>query len=65
MASWEPVDIDRDGTGDAYSEWDDDFKSNLEIRNNKLREFNETLNESTDENTIEMTEKTMYLSVAL
>ena len=42
---------------DVYSEWDDDFKSNLEIRNNKLREFNETLNEGTDEDTIEMTEK--------
>ena len=58
MASLEPVDIDRDGTGDAYNEWDDDFKSNLEIRYNKLREFDETLNESTDEKTIEMTEKT-------
>ena len=58
MASWEPVDIDRDGTGDAYDKWDDAFMSNLEMRNNKLREFNETLNESTDENTIEMTERT-------
>ena len=58
MVSLKPVDIDRDGTGDAYDEWDDDFKSNLEIRNNRLREFNETLNESTDEDTIEMTEKT-------
>ena len=58
MASWEPVDIDRDGTGDAYDKWDDDFKSNLEIRNNKLREFNETLNESTDEDIIEITERT-------
>ena len=57
MASSEPVDIDRDGTGDAYDEWDDGFKSNLEIRYNKLREFNETLNESTDENTIEVTGK--------
>ena len=58
MASWEPVDIDRDGTGDAYDKWDYDFKSNLETRNNKLREFNETLNESTDEDTIEITERT-------
>ena len=31
--------------------------SNLEIRFNKPRRFNETLNESTDEDTIEMTEK--------
>ena len=30
----------------------------LEVRFNKLREFNETLHESTDEDTIEMTEKT-------
>ena len=30
----------------------------LEVRFNKLREFDETLNESTDEDTIEMTEKT-------
>ena len=58
MASWEPVDIYRDGTEDAYDEWDDDFKSNLEIRNNKLREFNKTLNESTDEDTKEITERT-------
>ena len=32
----------------------------LEIRFNKLREFNETLNESTNEDTIVMTEKTKY-----
>ena len=57
MASWKPVDIDCDDTGDAY-EWDDDFKSNLEIRYHKLREFDETLNESTNEDTIGMTEKT-------
>ena len=31
--------------------------SNLELRYNKLRGFNATLNESTDEDTIEMTEK--------
>ena len=31
---------------------------NLEVRFNKLREFHETLNESTNEDTIEMTEKT-------
>ena len=30
---------------------------NLEVGFNELREFNETLNESTDEDTIEMTEK--------
>ena len=57
MASWEPVDIDRDGLGEGYDKWDDDIVKDLELRFNKLREFNETLNESTDENTIEMTEK--------
>ena len=60
MASWEPIDasqFDRDDIEDVYGEWGDDFKSNLEIRFNRLRKFNETLNESTDEDTIEMTEK--------
>ena len=57
MASWEPVDIDRDGLGEGYDKWDDDIVKDLELRFNKLREFNETLNESTDEDTIEITEK--------
>ena len=57
MASFEPVDIDHDGLGDAYEKWDDDIVKDLELRFNKLREFNETLNESTDEDTIEITEK--------
>ena len=59
MASWEPVDIDRDDMGDEDYKWDDDVIKDLELRFNKLRKFNETLNESTDENTIEMTEKTI------
>ena len=58
MASFEPVDIDRDGMGEGYDKWDDDVLKHLEIRFNKLREFNETLNESTDEGTVDMTEKT-------
>ena len=53
MASWEPVDIDCDGLGEAYDKWDDDIVKDFELRFNKLREFNETLNESTDEDTIE------------
>ena len=57
MASWEPVDIDYDKIGDEDYKWDDDVIKDLELRFNKLREFNETLNESTDENTIEITEK--------
>ena len=58
MATWEPVDIDHDGLGEEYDKWDDDVIKNLEVRFNKLREYDETLNESTDEDTIEMTEKT-------
>ena len=61
MASWEPVDIthfDRDDIEDVYCDWGDDFKNNLEVRYNKLRGFNATLNESTDEDTVEMTEET-------
>ena len=57
MASWEPVDIDYDKIGDEDYKWDDDVIKDLELRFNKLREFNETLNESTDEDTIEITEK--------
>ena len=58
MATWEPVDTDYDKIGDEDYKWDDDVIKDLEVRFNKLREYNETLNESTDENTIEMTEKT-------
>ena len=58
MASWEPVDTDYDKIGDEDYKWDDDVIKDLELRFNKLREFNETLNESNDEDTIEMTIKT-------
>ena len=60
MASWEPIDIsqlDCDDIEDLHNDWDDDFKSNLEMRYNKLRGFNEALNESTDEDRIETTGK--------
>ena len=60
MTSFEPVDIDYDKIGEEGDKWDDDFMNDLEIRFNKLRGFDETLNESTDEDTIEMTEKTKY-----
>ena len=36
MASWEPVDIDRDGTGDEEYEWDDDVMNDLEKRFEEL-----------------------------
>ena len=59
MATLEPdIDpFDRDEIGDEDYKWDDDVMKDLELRFNKLREFNETLNESTDEDTIEITEK--------
>ena len=59
MATWEPVDTDYDKIGDEDYKWDDDVIKDLELRFNKLRKFNETLNESTDEDTIEITEKTI------
>ena len=58
MAMLEPVDIDYDKIGDEDYKWDDDLRKDLEVKFNKLREFNETFNENTDEDTIEMTEKT-------
>ena len=60
MATWEPIDIthfDCDDIEDVYGGWGDDFKNNLEVRFNKLTKFNETFNESTNENDIEITEK--------
>ena len=58
MATWEPEGIDYDKLGDEDYKWDDDVIKDLELRFNKLREFNETLDDSTDVNTIEMTVKT-------
>ena len=34
MARWEPVDIDRDGLGEEYDNWDDDIVKDLELRFN-------------------------------
>ena len=60
MATWEPdIDpFDRDKIEDEDYKWDDDVIKDLELRFNKLREYNETLNESKDVATIEMTVKT-------
>ena len=55
MVSFEPVDTDYDKIGDEDYKWDDDVVKDLELRFNKLREFNKTLNESTDEATINET----------
>ena len=58
MVSFEPVDIDYDKIEDEDYKWDDDVIKDLELRFNKLREFDETLNESTDEDNIEITIRT-------
>ena len=58
MATWEPVDIDYDKIRDEDYKWDDDVIKDLEVRFNKLRGLDGTLNESTDGNTIGMTDKT-------
>ena len=57
MASWKPDEIDYDKIEDEDYKWDDDVIKDLELRFNKLREFNETLNESTDVDNIDITEK--------
>ena len=60
MATWKPVDVsqfDRDDIEEVYGDLNDDFKNDLEVRYNKLIGFERTLDESTDEDTIEMTEK--------
>ena len=58
MATWEPEGIDIADRDDIDDRWDDTFTNKLETRLNKLRQFNETLNESTDENLIDTTIKT-------
>ena len=57
MATWEPDEIDYDKIEYEDYKWDDDVIKDLELRFNKLREFNETLNESTDNDAIEITVK--------
>ena len=61
MATWEPdIDpFDRDEKGEEDDRWDDDVIKDLELRFNKLREFNETLNESIDADTMEITDKSL------
>ena len=64
MASWEPdIDpfdpFDHDEIEEEDYKWNDDVMKDLELRFNKLREFNETLNESTDVDTIEITEESI------
>ena len=58
MVSFEPVDIDYNKIGDGDYKWNDNVIKDLEVRFNKLRGFDEIFNESTDEDTMEMTIKT-------
>ena len=58
MASFEPVDIDRDEIADEDNKWDDDLMSDLERRFNQLRQLDVTLNESCDEDLINVTTST-------
>ena len=53
MASWEPVDIDRDEISDEDVKWDDDVMKDLESRFEELRQYNRSFNESHDEATRE------------
>ena len=57
MATWEREGIDYDNIGDENYKWDDDVIKDLELRFNKLKQFNETLNESTDMGSIEITQE--------
>ena len=43
MASWEPVDTDRDEISDEDIKGDDDVMKDLESRFEELRRFNKTL----------------------
>ena len=51
MASWEPVDIDRDGIGDEDVEWDADVMNEFQKRFEELRQFNIKYNKSRDKDT--------------
>ena len=58
MTSWEPVDIDRDEIADEDNKWDEGVMNDLDVRFNQLRQFNEILDESTDEGLINITTST-------
>ena len=58
MDSWEPVDIYHDEIADEDFKWSDDLMNDLEIRFNKLRQFNRILYGSHDEDRIDITTNT-------
>ena len=49
MATWEPVDIDYDGTRDEDVKWHDHVMNDLQSRYEELRQFNIKYNKSHDE----------------
>ena len=53
MASWQPVDIDRDEIADEDVTWDDDIMKDLVSRFERLRQVIRNLNRSPDEATRE------------
>ena len=46
ITSWEPVDIDCDGTEDEEYEWNNDVMKDLESRFEELRQYNKKFNDS-------------------
>ena len=55
MATWEPVDIDRDEIGEEDDRWDENAMNDLQKRYEELRQFNIKYNKSRDEATREET----------
>ena len=55
MATWEPVDIDRDGLGDEDDSWDEYAMNDLQKRYEELRQFNIKYNQSRNKATREET----------
>ena len=55
MASWEPVDIDRDDMEDEDYKWDENAMNDLQKRYEELRQFNIKYNKSRDKATREET----------
>ena len=55
MATWEPVDIDRDGLGEEDDNWDERSMNDLQKRYEELRQVNIKYNKSRDKTTREET----------
>ena len=53
MASWEPVDVDRDDISGKNVKWDDDVMKDLQSRFEELSQYNRHFNRSCNEATRE------------